>query len=133
MIVLITGSNKGIGFQIARLFAQKHQPEKARVSISGSSSKYTDSLLTVIITSRNHQNGTAALEKLQTEFAHKKSLRFDFVNLDLVDESSRQKAIETVRSKYSKINVLINNAGFAFKSDSTATNEEQAKTTFEIK
>merc|ERR1712050_379625 len=33
---------------------------------------------------------------------------------------------------YSKINVLINNAGFAFKSDSTATNAEQAKTTFEV-
>jgi len=111
MTVLITGSNKGIGFHIARLFAKNNHPDP------------------IIITSRNIDAGNEALSKLQTEFPNSK---FHFHQLDLVDEKSRQALFDWVKKEFGTIKLLVNNAGFAFKAAATESNAEQSRITIEI-
>lgn len=95
MVVLITGSNKGIGLSIAELFAK--------------SGTYDSD---IIITSRNVENGTKTLNKLQDAYPNSK---FALHQLDITDPKSRSDLIAWVRKKYGTIDVLINNAGFAYK------------------
>ena len=96
MVVLITGANKGIGFQIARTFG-KHS-EKS-----------------VIVTSRNLEMGKKALSELTVEFPNSE---FHLVQLDLAEESTMQNVVEFVKNNFGEIDVLINNAGYAFSGDS---------------
>jgi len=110
MVVLITGANKGIGFQIARTFGK-------------------NSYKTVVITSRSIENGFAAVEKLMVEFPQ---TEFKLCQLDLVDESSRRACVDYVKSELGGIDVLVNNAGFAYKGDSTASNAEQATVSMNV-
>merc|ERR1712130_384708 len=81
MVVLVTGSNKGIGFHIARLFGKSGEKQ-------------------VIITSRNISNGEEALKKLKTEFPN---TEYFLTQLDLINESSRKSAVEYVKSNFGKI------------------------------
>jgi len=111
MTVLITGSNKGIGFEIARLFGKNSYAS------------------TVIITSRDIANGEKALASLKSEFPNTK---YDLHQLDLVSESSRAALVNWVKEKYGSIDVLINNGGFAHKAASTASPHTQATETLAI-
>lgn len=83
-VALITGANKGIGFQIA-------------VELS-------DLGFHVIITARDEARGAKALEKLKTD--HK-----ELVVMDVSDPASIAKAFSEVQAKHEKLDVLINNAG----------------------
>merc|ERR1711879_1006190 len=47
------------------------------------------------------------------------------------NESSRKACVDFVRSEFGEIDVLVNNAGMAFKGDSTASNAEQATVSFD--
>jgi len=94
MVVLITGSNKGIGLSIAELFAK---------------SNYNSD---IIITSRSVANGENTLKTLQETYPESK---FVLHQLDITDEKSRSDIINWAKEKYGKINVLVNNAGFAYK------------------
>jgi len=112
MVVLITGSNKGIGLSIAELFAK-----------SGYNSD-------IIITSRNVENGSKTLKTLQEK--HRNS-KFALHQLDITDQKSRSEIISWAKSKYGKINVLVNNAGFAYKqADSHIPAHKQAVDTLAI-
>lgn len=111
MAVLITGSNKGIGLEIARLFAGANYPDP------------------IIITSRNVELGQATLKKLQSDFP---SARFHLHQLDLVDVASRKAMVDWVRDTFGTIKVLVNNAGFAYKAASTVAFPEQAVNTLAI-
>ncbi|MET7752269.1 SDR family NAD(P)-dependent oxidoreductase [Micromonospora sp. NPDC005367] len=78
---LITGANKGLGFETARrLLAAGH---------------------TVWIGSRNADRGRAAAERLGARF----------VLLDVTDDSSVAAAVRTVEAAGSGLDVLVNNAG----------------------
>ena len=83
--VLVTGSNKGIGFEIAQGLLNKGYR--------------------VIITSRSVEKGEQALAKLQ-EFGE-----VMMVELDVSDDRSIQQAFTTVQSKIDRLDVLVNNAG----------------------
>ena len=80
-IVLVTGANRGIGFQIAAQLAEKG--------------------FTVIVSARDAEKGQAAAEKLDAEF----------VQIDATDSESISCAAETIGEKYGRLDVLINNAG----------------------
>ena len=84
-ICLITGANKGIGYEIARQLGQKG--------------------FKVIITSRSITRGTDALEKLR-------QLNYDvhFIQMDVADEESIISASDEFENKYKNLDVLINNA-----------------------
>jgi NAD(P)-dependent dehydrogenase (short-subunit alcohol dehydrogenase family) len=85
--VLITGANKGIGFETARQLLEKG--------------------FFVFIGSRNLNNGVEAVKKLnEVGF-----LNVDTVELDVTDPISVRTARKEVGKKVSVLDVLINNAG----------------------
>jgi len=93
--VLVTGANKGIGFQIARTFGKNSEKQ-------------------VIITSRNLDNGNKALSELTVEFPN---TEFHLLQLDLAEESTMKNALEFVKNNFGEIDVLINNAGYGYAGD----------------
>lgn len=87
-LVVITGSNSGIGFEAAKALASKG----ARV----------------IIAARNGEKGAAAAEAICK--AHPKAT-LEVMLLDLANLASVQRFAEDFLSKYSALPLLINNAG----------------------
>ncbi|AIQ55872.1 SDR family oxidoreductase [Paenibacillus borealis] len=86
--VLITGANKGIGFETARQLG---------------SLGYT-----VLMGSRDELKGCVAAEALAQE-----SIDARFIKLDLNDQDSIQTAAARIAEDYTRLDVLINNAGIA--------------------
>ena len=90
--ILVTGSNKGIGFEIVRQLARiGHQ---------------------VLLTSRDESRGLKAVEQLRS-----KKLEVSFSQLDITDESSIEKCFHKIKNEFGKLDVLINNAAILFKED----------------
>lgn len=87
--VLITGANKGIGFETARQLAQLDY--------------------FVFIGSRNKKNGEEAVNKLKAMGIS----QVDALEIDVTDISSITKAGQELASKIDVLDVLINNAGIA--------------------
>ena len=86
---LITGANKGIGFGIA-----KH------LGLSG---------WKVVIGARNQERAEKAIRELQ-------SLGIDvlgWVNIELTDLASLEKASKVINDKYPELSLLVNNAGIS--------------------
>ncbi|PTJ76328.1 SDR family NAD(P)-dependent oxidoreductase [Staphylococcus kloosii] len=102
-ITLITGGNKGLGFETAR--ALKEQGHK------------------VYIGSRNAQRGQQAAQQLDV----------DYVVLDVTDDDSVNNAVATIEQQEGRLDVLINNAGisggFTKPRYITATDMEQVYNT----
>jgi len=91
-IVLVTGANKGIGFEIVRQLARQG--------------------FLVILTSRDQAKGMAAQDQLRKE-----NLSVDFMPMDITSTESVQKTFNKVKSTYERLDVLINNAGICLKDD----------------
>jgi carbonyl reductase 1 len=108
-VVLVTGANKGIGYAIAKNLATN--PD------------YNNLNLHVIIGSRDAKNAEVAVESLQKEGAKNVS----YVVLDVTDDKSVQDAAEEIKAKHGGLDVLVNNAGMAFKG--SAFDENVARTT----
>lgn len=85
--VLITGANKGIGFETVRQLAQAG--------------------CFVYVGSRDKAKGTDAIKKLKDMGISNAA----FIELDVTNSDSIQKAKETLESKIESLDVLINNAG----------------------
>ncbi len=85
-IALVTGANRGIGYEACRQLA--------------------DAGLHVILTSRDVAKGEAAAKAIQREG---KDVRFH--QLDVTDERSVAAALKFVKSEYGRLDVLVNNAG----------------------
>lgn len=78
---LITGANKGIGFEIARLLAEQG--------------------ITAIVGARDEERGRAAAERLGQPY----------VRLDVTDAASVQAAAKWIEEEYGTLDILVNNAG----------------------
>lgn len=87
-VALITGANKGIGFEISR-----------RLALTGQ---------TVLIGARNRNLGEVAAAKLRAQ-------GFDarFVALDVLDPASIAAAASMIERDFQRLDVLVNNAGIA--------------------
>jgi len=107
-VAVVTGSNKGIGLSIVRGLCKKF-----------------DGI--VYITSRNVERGQAAVKLMEDE-GHKVS----FHQLDIEDKASIQKLKEHLVANHGGIDVLVNNAGFAFKGSDTTEFGIQAEVTLGI-
>ncbi len=91
-VALITGANKGIGFEVAR-----------RIAKAG---------WTVLAAARNEELGRQAAAKLQAE-----GLDVHFVHIDLNAHETAVAAADTIRNQFGKLDLLINNAGIAVTGD----------------
>jgi NAD(P)-dependent dehydrogenase (short-subunit alcohol dehydrogenase family) len=85
-VALVTGANRGIGFEIARQLGSKG--------------------ITVIIGARSESKGVEAREKLTRQ-----NLDVHFVQLDVTEHTTMEAAIGRIRDKFGRLDVLVNNAG----------------------
>ncbi|KAL6056544.1 NADH-cytochrome b5 reductase [Balamuthia mandrillaris] len=105
-VALVTGANKGIGLATVAQLA-KLEPSTL-----------------VLLGSRDPERGQEAVRGLQ----EKENLQnVQALRIDLDDEAVIKEAAESVRKEFGGLDVLINNAGMAYKGD--AFNEEVARTT----
>ena len=116
-VAIVTGSNKGIGFAIVRGLAKKFEGD-------------------VFLTSRSEERGLEAVANLKKvlriRLKYSKSTIFlncyfqlqegidvKFHQLDIDDKDSILKLHGFLKTNYGGLDVLINNAGIAFKQDAT--------------
>lgn len=104
-VAVVTGGNKGIGLGIVRSLCKQFDGK-------------------VYLTSRDVERGNEAVRILQDEGLHPL-----FHQLDILDTKSIQNLRDYFLEKYGGIDVLVNNAGIAFKVSSTEPVSHQAKVT----
>ena len=103
-IALITGANKGIGFETARQLGQQQ--------------------ITILIGARDAAKGEAAAAKLRGEGLDARALQ-----LNVTDAASIQRAVEKVAQEFGRLDILINNAG-VMADDQTRKVSEQSLATW---
>lgn len=96
-VALITGANKGIGFEIAKGLARAG--------------------VRVYLGARDEQRGLAAERTLREE-----GLDATWIALDVTDRASIERAKETIERRSERLDVLVNNAGIA-----TRASEDMAR------
>lgn len=99
-ICLITGANKGIGFEVARL-------------IGG----------TVLVGARDEERGRAAESRLRAEGVDARFVRLDVTDLDTIDAAAKW-----IDAEYGRLDVLVNNAGIAGTPGSVPPSEVPVET-----
>lgn len=95
-VALITGANKGLGFETARELGKQG--------------------ITVLIGARDKTRGTEAEAKLKSE-----NLDAQFVHLDVNDTATHETARQFVETNYGKLDILINNAAIVVESTEKAS------------
>jgi len=113
-IFVVTGANKGIGYGIVKGLAEK---------VNGA---------LIYLTARNPSLGQDSLAKLKSELGDKSRSEVAYHQLDITDEESCERLASHLKQQHSGIDVLVNNAGFAFNHDATEPAEQQAEVTIGI-
>lgn len=96
-IALITGANKGIGFETARQLGKEG--------------------VTIIAGARSKEKGEAAVKRLQDE-----GITAEFLQLDVDNNADIKGAYDYINNKYGKLDILVNNAGIMIESGGFGTN-----------
>jgi len=103
-VALVTGANKGIGFEVARQLAHKG--------------------FRVFLGARDEKAGEKAAEKLRAEGARTTKDKTDdeitFLRIDIADPASIKQAAEEFGRQRDRLDVLVNNAGILFDEDKEA-------------
>ena len=108
-IALITGANKGIGLETARQLGARG--------------------MTVLAGARDEARGLAAERALREALRGGADARF--VPLDVTDSKSVQQAAEWIDKEYSRLDILINNAGIARGQLPSATDLDEMREVYE--
>jgi NAD(P)-dependent dehydrogenase (short-subunit alcohol dehydrogenase family) len=90
-IALVTGANKGIGFEVARQLARKS--------------------FHVFLGARNEKAGRAAADKLQSDG------EITFIQIDVADPESIKRAAKEFSKQSERLDTLVNNAGILLDDD----------------
>ena len=110
-VAFITGANRGIGFETSKQLAKKNTK--------------------VILGSRDLDKGKKAIEKLASE-----GINADLIQYDAFDLNAPQKVYDYISKEYSKLDILINNAGVLltgnlFVTNSSSVSDKDIKDTFQ--
>ena len=105
---LVTGANKGIGLEVAKILAQKG--------------------FFIYIGSRNLESGLAAVEKLKAKGIE----NIEAIQLDVTDQESINTAHKTISEKSNVLDVLVNNAGVGYFGSFEESDLDEARNMFEI-
>lgn len=92
-VALITGANKGIGYETARQLGERG--------------------MTVFVSARNEQRGEEATETLRED-----GIDTRFVRLDVTDEATIEAAVRSIDDEFGRLDVLVNNAGVSLGGNS---------------
>jgi NAD(P)-dependent dehydrogenase (short-subunit alcohol dehydrogenase family) len=106
-IALITGANRGIGFETARQLGQQN--------------------FKVLVGARSAESGKEAETKLKDE-----GFDAEFILLDVDDAKTHESAAKYVEEKYGKLDVLINNAAISIDETENGGYVQASKTSDEI-
>jgi NAD(P)-dependent dehydrogenase (short-subunit alcohol dehydrogenase family) len=106
-LAVVTGANKGIGFEICRQLARNG--------------------LRVVLSSRDEDKGREALRVLQQE-----SLDVDFHVMDVTDGQSIETFARYLDDRHGRLDVLVNNAGISRGSYGTSVLKETLDTFHEV-
>ncbi len=96
-IAVVTGANRGLGFETCRQLGQKG--------------------FQVILTARDSSKGEAAAKELQNQ-----GLAVIFSPLDVTDPVSIEKLSDFIRKQFGRLDVLVNNAGVLLDPDGSIFN-----------
>jgi NAD(P)-dependent dehydrogenase (short-subunit alcohol dehydrogenase family) len=96
-IALVTGANKGIGFEVVRQLARKG--------------------FHVLLGARSEKAGQAAAEKLRTEGVKEDYGEITFLKIDVSKPDSIRRAAEEFSRKSDRLDALVNNAGILLDDD----------------
>jgi NAD(P)-dependent dehydrogenase (short-subunit alcohol dehydrogenase family) len=99
-LAVVTGANKGIGFEVSRQLARKG--------------------LRVVLTSRDESKGRQALAALQNE-----GLDVLYHVLDVTDAVSARALARYLENEHGRVDVLVNNAGILLGSYDTSVLDEK--------
>jgi NAD(P)-dependent dehydrogenase (short-subunit alcohol dehydrogenase family) len=109
-IALITGANKGLGFEMARQLGQAG--------------------VRVLLAARDPRKGETAAANLRGE-----GLDAQFLKLDVTDNADRAAAFAFLEEKFGRLDILINNAGIAAEAlgsgKVSTTTEDAIRRTFD--
>jgi len=108
-IALITGANKGIGFETARQLGAKN--------------------ITVIIGTRDAKKGEAAAEQLRNQ-----GIDANPIVIDVADQKSIKSAAARIKKDFGRLDILVNNAGIMLddpENKNSASGVEVFRQTFE--
>jgi len=98
--ILITGGNSGIGLEAARVLSLKNAE--------------------VILTARSADKGTAAVEKIKSQNL---TAKVSWMVLDLADLDSIRAFSKAFHAKYTRLDILINNAGVMYPASREVTKQ----------
>jgi len=98
--ILITGGNSGIGLEAARVLSLKNAE--------------------VILTARSEEKGSKAVESIKSKFS---TAKVSWMILDLADLDSVRAFSKDFHAKYTKLDVLINNAGVMYPASREVTKQ----------
>ena len=108
-IALITGANKGLGFETARQLGKQG--------------------IKILLGSRDPAKGEAAAATLKSE-----GLDVTPIQLDVTDSPSIRAAVQKIEAEYGKLDILVNNAGISletFESRPSTTSQETLRKTYD--
>lgn len=91
-IILITGANTGLGFEVVRALCGADKPYH------------------ILLGGRSMAKAQQATKDIAAEFPSTSS-EVTPIQVDIEDDDSIEKAFQEVQSKYGKLDVLLNNAG----------------------
>jgi NAD(P)-dependent dehydrogenase (short-subunit alcohol dehydrogenase family) len=106
-VALITGANRGIGFETARQLAEQG--------------------IKVLIGARSEEKGRDAEEKLKTE-----GLDAEFILLDVDDRRTYEPAIRYIDENFGRLDILINNAGISLDEQENGAFVPPSRTSEEV-